>query len=109
MEYDLIMTQALHFVAQMYQADPALDAATGLPNLPTASLLCFQALFESCSQALQYLQFSALLAYQAMKSEFKERYWRIFVWKHKEVSSPDSSRLRAAAAGVTALTVSLHC
>jgi hypothetical protein len=38
-EYDLIMTQALHFAAQMYQADPALDAATGLPNLPRASLL----------------------------------------------------------------------
>ena len=43
-----------------------------------------------------------------MKSEFKESYWRIFVWKHKEVSSPDSSRLRAAAAGVTALTDSFH-
>ena len=28
-----------------------------------------------------------------MKSEFKERYQRIFVWPRKEVSSPDSSRL----------------
>jgi hypothetical protein len=43
-----------------------------------------------------------------MKSEFKERFKRIFVWQHKEVSSPDSSRLPAAANGVTALTVSFH-
>ena len=45
---------------------------------------------------------------QAMNSAFKAWYLRLFGRPREDVSSPDSSRLPAAAAGATALTVSFH-